>query len=222
MTTAPPAPDRRAQLKARHRQSILDAADALIAERGAPRFSVDELAAAADVSRRTVFNHFASLDDVVMTACTRVLTGAIDEFRAAAAASTRPDGGATTVDSLFAETVGVVRGMDLAPIIASIWRMLGSDEGDPRSQPVIQDVFARITDELAAELSERSGLDALDVDILVSSLMNGIAVVAKHWITETGAVVDAATRARWRDLLDRMVAAVAAGYRPAAADPPAG
>ena len=74
-------PDRRTELKARYRQAILDAADSLICERGKPQFSVDELAERADVSRRTVFNHFSSLDDVIMTTCTQVLRATVDEFR---------------------------------------------------------------------------------------------------------------------------------------------
>ena len=66
-------PNRFAALKARHRRAILDAAKELISEGGAARFSVDQLAERADVSRRTVFNHFASIDDVVTTVCTEVL-----------------------------------------------------------------------------------------------------------------------------------------------------
>ena len=41
-----------------------------------------------------------------------------------------------------------------------------------------------------------------------------IAVVARHWITRTGAVVDADSRDVWADLLDRMTTSVRAGYGP--------
>jgi len=51
--------DRRAALKAKHRAAILQAARDLVDERGGRGFSVDELAARADVARRTVFNHFS-------------------------------------------------------------------------------------------------------------------------------------------------------------------
>jgi len=196
-------PDRRAALKAKHRQAILDAADALIAERGAPRFSVDELAERADVSRRTVFNHFSSLDEVVMTACTRVLTGAVDEFRAATAATPVGDGSRA---SLFAEIIQAMQGIDLPAVVSYLWGVLGDDGGDPRSHSLIQDVFTRVTEQLSIEMAERSpATDPLEV-------------VARHWITRTGAVVDADSRDVWADLLDRVTTSIRAGYGP----PPAG
>ena len=100
MTVKTLVPDRRAALKKRHRTAIVDAADALIRERGSARFSVDELADRADVSRRTVFNHFSSLDDVVTTACARELAVVIDTFEAQVVATPLGDG---TFGSLFDE-----------------------------------------------------------------------------------------------------------------------
>ena len=213
MTVKPLAFDRRAALKAKHRLAIVDAADALIGERGAPRFSVDELAERADVSRRTVFNHFASLDEVVMTACTRVLTGAVDEFRAATAATPVGDGSPA---SMFSEITAAMRGIDLPAVIAYLWTVLGDDGTDPRSHHLIQDVFTRTTEELSAELAVRgSDADGLEAEILVSSMMNGIAVVSHRWITATGASLDPASRSRWDALLDRLVSTVRRGYAPA-------
>lgn len=213
MTVKSLAPDRRAALKAKHRLAIVDAADALIAERGAPRFSVDELAERADVSRRTVFNHFSSLDEVVMTACTRVLTGAVDEFRAATAATPVGDG---TPATMFSEITAAMRGIDLPAVIAYLWTVLGDDGTDPRSHHLIQDVFTRTTEELSTELAARGhDADGLEAEILVSSMMNGIAVVAHRWITATGAALDPASRAEWDALLDRLVSTVRRGYAPA-------
>ncbi|MEK8226313.1 TetR/AcrR family transcriptional regulator [Oerskovia sp. M15] len=76
--------DRRAALKARHRRAIVDAAAALIGESGGTDFSVDELAGRADVSRRTVFNHFGSLDEVVTEVCSEVVGAALDRLDAIA------------------------------------------------------------------------------------------------------------------------------------------
>ena len=59
-----PATDRRAALKERSRQAIVQAAAELMDETGGTAFTVDELAERADVSRRTVFNHFASLEEI--------------------------------------------------------------------------------------------------------------------------------------------------------------
>ena len=210
MTTQRISPGRRAELKARHRQAILDAADSLIRERGKPQFSVDELAERADVARRTVFNHFASLDEVIMTTCTRVLSGAVDEFRAAtAAAPAEGDGGVT----LFVQITTAVKTMDLPTVVAYLWGVLSDDEDDDRSQNALQNVFTRATEQLSEELAGRSSqLDELEVAILVSSLMNGIAVICHHWIARTGATLDAESREVWAHLLDRLVTAVGSGY----------
>ncbi len=206
------APDRRAAHKARHRQAILDAADELIRERGKPQFSVDELAERADVARRTVFNHFASLDEVVMTACTRVVSEAVGELRAATAATPAIDGSPA---SLFTEITTAVRGIDLPTVIAYLWRVLADECDDGKSSYALLDVFARATEQISIETVRRSvELDELEVEILVSSVMNGIAVVAEHWIKLTGAALDAPSRAIWNELLDRLIGIMRAGYAP--------
>jgi len=201
--------DRRAELKARHREAILDAADALIRERGKPRFSVDELATRADVARRTVFNHFSSLDDVIMTTCTRVLSRAVDEFRAAAAEVPAARGSRV---ALFDEIVSVVRSMDLPTLVAYLWGVLADEGDDGRSQTALEGVFMRTTQQLSIELADRSELDEFDVAVLVGSLMNGVAIVARHWMLQTGATLDPASRRLWDELLDRLIADVRHGY----------
>ncbi|MCU1404675.1 MAG: TetR family transcriptional regulator [Glaciihabitans sp.] len=212
VTTNTVPTDRRAALKARHRLAILDAADALIRERGEPRFSVDELAERADVARRTVFNHFASLDAVVMTACSRVLTAAVDEFWAATAV---PADGQGSRSAVFAQFADALRGIDLPSVISYLHRVLSAGEEDPRSHHLIQNVFTLTTQEVAAETARRSvEMDEIDAEVLVGSLMNGLAVVAGHWIRLTGATVDAETRALWNELLEKLIGSVRAGYAP--------
>ncbi|TFB67665.1 TetR/AcrR family transcriptional regulator [Cryobacterium sp. Hz9] len=205
-------PDRRAELKARYRQAILDAADSLIRERGKPQFSVDELAERADVSRRTVFNHFSSLDDVIMTTCARVLSATVDEFRAATASTPLGDGG--RVD-LFDEITAALRNIDLPPVVGYLSGVLTAEGVDGRSQHSIGDVFTRTTEQLSLEIAERTNaIDAFEVAILVSSVMNGIAVVSGHWLARTGGTLDPASRLVWDELLDRLVSTIRTGYAP--------
>jgi AcrR family transcriptional regulator len=64
-TAAPPRAERAAQ-KRRTRKAIVDAAIALIARGEAP--TVNEVAAAADVSRRTVYLYFPSFDQLLLDA----------------------------------------------------------------------------------------------------------------------------------------------------------
>ena len=57
-------PDRRTRKRLATRQRISDAASLLFIERGFDQVTVDEIAAAADVARMTVFNHFPRKEDM--------------------------------------------------------------------------------------------------------------------------------------------------------------
>ncbi|MBW6435662.1 TetR/AcrR family transcriptional regulator [Actinoplanes hulinensis] len=203
MTTVPI--DRRAALKARHRRAILDAADSLIGE--GVRFSVDQLAERADVSRRTIFNHFSSIDDVVTTVCTEMLGVVIDRFRSTVTSGERA--------SMFDDVAAALRDTDVPGIIAYLWRALGGfAPGDPRATQIFQATFTRTSEEMARELARRyPGVDPIDAAILVSSLMNGTVVIATHWIATTSAATDGESRDLWRDLLERLIATVRTGYQ---------
>jgi len=56
--------DRRSQQRLATRQSISNAATRLFLERGFEQVTVDEIAAAAEVGRMTVFNHFPRKEDM--------------------------------------------------------------------------------------------------------------------------------------------------------------
>lgn len=211
MSTTAPAEDRRAALRARHHRAILDAARGIIAEQGIAGFNVDLLAERADVSRRTVFNHFSSIDDLVTTSCTEELAVVIESFRTAVNA--RPDGPGSRV-SMFEDVVVAVRATDIPGIISFLWNALGGfAPEDSRPQQLFQATFSRTTQELAHELAERnSDVDELEAGFLVSSLMHGVEVLAHHWIAATGATTDDDARALWNSLLERLIASVRTGY----------
>jgi TetR/AcrR family transcriptional regulator of autoinduction and epiphytic fitness len=210
MPTANPA-DRRAALKARHRRAILDAAGELITERGAPRFSVDELAQRADVSRRTIFNHFDSIDDVVLSACTEVLQVIVDSFRDAAAATAIGDGSRS---AMFDEIAHTLRTVDLPGGIAYLGRALAG-ASEARQHQFVQEAFTRVGGHLTLEVARRnSSADLLDVELLVTSLMHGVSVIAKHWIAATAGSVTGDARVMWDRLLDRLLASIRTGYMP--------
>lgn len=211
-------PDRRAALKERHRRAIVDAATALTLERGAPRFTVDELAARADVARRTVFNHFASVDEIVLTAATEVLHAAVDAAAATSAGAPEGDGSRA---AMFEELALALRAADLSGVVAYLCRALGAmvDDGgavDPRAQQFVLEAFSRTGDRLTGQLVARyPDADRFDVEILVTSLLHGLAVVAQHWIADSGTdLTGPGARAAWDRLIDRLIDTVRAGYTP--------
>ncbi|RXR25759.1 TetR/AcrR family transcriptional regulator [Oerskovia turbata] len=228
-----PAVDRRAALKARHRRAIVDAAAALIGESGGTRFSVDELAERADVSRRTVFNHFASLDDVVTEVCSEVVGAALDRLDAIASDqrggqdqpvgrdhdSPRDGQGERGADvTLFDEVADALRSTDFVTPLVYLTRVLGDEGGpSPRRAFTLIKVFADVSMRLTAALAaSHPDADPFDVELLVGSLMSGLIVVYLRWVEVTGAVDDPAARRAWTDLLQRLLDATRTGHEPVA------
>lgn len=202
-------PDRRGALKERHRQAIVDAAAALMAEGGGIDFTVDDLAARADVSRRTVFNHFASVDDIVTTVCTDVLGGVVETFVARAAAA--PTGSSS---SMFDEIAHALRTTDLVTPMAYVTRTLGvGEDTSPWRQALmvrsVHDLTLRFAVAMAARHPEA---DPLEVDLMANSLMSGLMVLHGHWYAATGATDDDASRRVWAGLVERLLTAVGTGY----------
>jgi TetR/AcrR family transcriptional regulator of autoinduction and epiphytic fitness len=211
MTSAPVG--RRAALKARHRAAILSAAGELIDERGGPSFSVDDLAERADVARRTVFNHFTGLDDVLLAVCEDVLEVVVDEFLMNVASTPAGNDG---LSAMFDELALVLRSSDLPTVISTIGRILGDQSTrSTRTYRLQEAAFARVSTRLVAEVGGRNAAaDPLDVELLVSSLMGGLAVIAHHWTARTGGSTDETGRAEWQCLLTRLLDTVRSGYLP--------
>ncbi len=65
------------QKKREVRQRIVEAATGLFIERGSRAVLMDDIAVVADVARRTLFNHFATKDDLVRAVSEPVLQEAV-------------------------------------------------------------------------------------------------------------------------------------------------
>jgi TetR/AcrR family transcriptional regulator, regulator of autoinduction and epiphytic fitness len=203
--------DRRTALKARHRAAILEAAQALLRERDGARFTVDELADRADVARRTVFNHFGSSGEVLVALTEELVSARMVVFLATAA--TRPQGRGDKA-SMFEDIAFTLRESDLAPAIAAVVHLVSGLDA-PHAQAVTEGAFSRAVDGLYREgLRRNPNTDTLEAEVLVSSLMSGVVVIAKRWIARTGAIADAPGRIEWDALLTALLNTVRAGYRP--------
>jgi AcrR family transcriptional regulator len=205
--------DRRTALKARHRAAILSAAAALVAEHDGPDFGVDELAARADVARRTVFNHFGSLDEVLLSVCTVALTVLVDDFLTSVASTAMGDGSRA---SMLDELAVALRESDLPTAIATVHQVIGGSRSlRDRAIDFARAGFSRTGDLLRREVARRNpAADDLDVDLLVGSVMSGLSVISRRWIDLTGAALDDASRAEWDQLLARLLHSVRSGYMP--------
>ena len=212
--SAPIPIDRRAVLKQRSRQAIVDAAAALLEEHSGLHFTVDQLAERADVSRRTVFNYFATLDDVVIAVCSDgVLGGLTDTFVSNAVAAPPTD---DTPAAMFAEIAHSLRTTDLVGPMAYLTRILGGPDRDPEAPwmgALLLRAFGDVSQRFAGAMASRHpAANALDVHLLVNALVSGLIVLYHHWYAATGATDDDASRAVWDALLEHLLATVASGY----------
>lgn len=209
-------PDREAASKARKRRRIVDAARELLAERDGTDFSVEEVAERAGLSRRTIFNYFGSIDDLLVEVGTEVLGGLIDDFRVAEGAPGGAAPGGDVRAALFAELADALRNVAQVPAMVRLTQVLGGVRSThPRVAASVQLAIVRLVGRLAREVGARHPeADPLDVELLAASLVSGLVVLHSHWSADQGVVDTPHSRAAWSELLDRLVTTVGNGYLP--------
>jgi AcrR family transcriptional regulator len=152
----------RERKKEKTRQLIAETARRLFVERGFDGVSVVEIARAADVAEKTVYNYFPTKEDLVysgMEAFEERLLGAVRERR--------PGQSALGAFAEFMEaTYGVLAERTATGELKTITRVI------TRSPSLLareQQVFARYTAALAALLAEETGVGADDVQPWVAA-----------------------------------------------------
>lgn len=170
-------------------------------ERESARFSVDELAERADVSRRTVFNHFASLDEVVVMAAAEILSHIIDEL----AEQFGDDPGDL---SFLEQMAAVTRAEQVVPSMARLVRLLGGEgtELSHHEVDLAQRAFAQL-DERITDLivCSDSGLDTFPSQLIAVTFTAGVFHLFRRWSTATGAADTPTSRHLWDELLTQLV-----------------
>jgi AcrR family transcriptional regulator len=199
-------------VRVRHRRAILDAAVALVQSGDGARFSADELAVRAGVSRRTVFNHFGSLDDVLLAVCTETLDVVAEQLRVPGRVEV---GGDESRAAMFTALAQALRAADLGGPILQVWRALGGPLVDEqRTGAFAQQALALVAEELTAQLAGHyPDADPLEVALLASLLTHGLGVIAGQWVSAAvpGSPPDPAD---WDPLLERLLDTVGSGYLP--------
>ncbi len=177
----PPRPNLRERKKQRTRDALVRAALELIASRGYEGTTVDDIAAAVDVSQRTFFRYFASKEDVAFFVPRLAESHVVDAVRA------RPPGEAplealrrAVLDSWDSINEAVEQ---LVPLDLHL-RIHRVIESTPALFAAHLRRATELEEELAGIIAEREGLD-VDTDprprILVAAFGGVVRVAERRW-----------------------------------------
>ena len=195
----------------RRRRRIVGAATELLSEHGVEGLSVDDVAARAEVSRRTVFNYFHSTEELLIAVGNEILSEVIDSLKVD---RTPPPAGAGTHAALFDDLAALLRSTDLLGAIIRLTHILGPmGHQDARVLAIARDTMLSVSDSLTETAGRRHpDVPSLDVEVMVAGLLGGLIVLHKHWTERTGLADTPETRRLWSDLFERLIVQVRDGF----------
>lgn len=194
-------PDRHQALRLENNAAIKAAALALAEARGLGNFTVEELAEAANVSRRTFFNHFGSIHEATRGALRDILLTASEDVLRYFAGQTMAEP-PQTMAQLFELTAAAIQEVDVTETIRSSCRVLGQS---PRENPLHSAWFREVFDAITADfeiLLEQlvPHIPALSRTLMVRLMLTSVEVCAEEWSVTALELPPAEGLARWRQL----------------------
>ncbi len=212
-----PAPSRRELNKAATRQSITDAALSLLRSRGPGNFTVEDIADAAGISRRTFFNYFASTEAAIASITFGFLDTALQQFR-------RRPAGEPIMEAARAALVELADPMTVAPV-AELHSLSRSDPRLSRSEleawdhcteQIIQAARERVGGLNAADGTDgavgSTGADELYLRALAGSVISCGRAAMDVWFARSGGDLSPASLATLRQLLIDAMSLLGSGF----------
>ncbi|WP_437177220.1 TetR/AcrR family transcriptional regulator [Arthrobacter globiformis] len=136
---------RRELNKAATRQAITDSTLALLRQNGPGNFTVEDIAEAAGISRRTFFNYFSSTEAAIASVTNGFLDSALEQFR-------RRPADEPIIESARAALVALADPMTVAPLA----ELFGLTQGNPLMARSELEAWDHCTEQIVAAARERS------------------------------------------------------------------
>ncbi|HEY8702348.1 MAG TPA: TetR/AcrR family transcriptional regulator [Arthrobacter sp.] len=213
--TLPAPPSRREKNKAATRQAITDAALALLRGRGAGNFTVEDIADAAGISRRTFFNYFGSIEAALASMTYGFLENALQQFRL------RP-AGEPILESARAALMELADPMTVAPL-AELFTLIEQNPQLTRSE---LEAWDHCTEQIILAAKERvtgtatAGIDELYLRALAGSVIACGKAAMDVWFARCGADLSPASLSVLRQQLIDAIGHLGSGFdAPARSDP---
>ncbi|MGN7249839.1 MULTISPECIES: TetR/AcrR family transcriptional regulator [unclassified Arthrobacter] len=146
MSASTSLPSSRRELnKAVTRQAITDATLALLRRHGPGKFTIEDIAEAAGISRRTFFNYFTSTEAAIASVTNGFLDSALEQFR-------RRPADEPILESARAALVALADPMTVAPLA----ELFGLTQGNPLMARSELEAWDHCTEQIVAAARERS------------------------------------------------------------------
>jgi AcrR family transcriptional regulator len=210
-TPAIPAPSRRELNKAATRQAISDAALELLRRKGPGNFTVEDIADAAAISRRTFFNYFSSTEAALASVTHGFLDNALAQFRL------RPSD-EPILESARAALVQLADPMTVAPM-AELYSLSQSNPQLNRSE---LEAWDHCTEQIIDAARERfarnpsAEIDELYLRALAGSVISCGKAAMDVWFARCGADLSAESLSTLRQLLIDAMGLLGSGFTPTA------
>ncbi|QCO97563.1 TetR family transcriptional regulator [Arthrobacter sp. 24S4-2] len=210
-TAARPAPSRRELNKAATRQAISDAALELLRGRGPGNFTVEDIADAAAISRRTFFNYFSSTEAALASVTHGFLDSALAQFRLRPADE-------PILESARAALVQLADPMTVAPM-AELYGLALSNPQLNRSE---LEAWDHCTGQIIEAARERFALypgteiNELYLRALAGSVISCGKAAMDVWFARCGADLSAESLSTLRQLLIDAMGLLGSGFTPPA------
>ena len=207
----PPAPSRRELNKAATRQAITDASLRLLRSKGPGNFTVEDIADAAAISRRTFFNYFGSTEAALASITHGFLDNALAQFRLRPADE-------PILESARAALVQLADPMTVAPM-AELYSLSQSNPQLNRSELEAWDhCTGQIIDAARERIAGTPGaeLDELYLRALAGSVISCGKAAMDVWFARCGADLSARSLSILRQLLIDAMGLLGSGFMPTA------
>lgn len=202
----PSAPSRRELNKAATRQAITDAALALLRSNGPGNFTVEDIADAAGISRRTFFNYFGSTEAAIAAVTFGFLDKALQQFRL------RP-AGEPFLESARAALVELADPMTVAPL-AELYSL---GQANPQLSRSELEAWDHCTAQIITAARERTSgagveLDELYLRALAGSVISCGKAAMDVWFARCGGSLTPDSLSRLRQLLIDSMSLLGSGF----------
>ncbi|MBD2765813.1 TetR/AcrR family transcriptional regulator [Kocuria sp. cx-455] len=203
--------DKRGALKWHNRRAIVMAAGELTDRHGIQGFTVDDLAAKAGVSRRTIFNHFSSAEDAGYEYLSELVTRLI---RAVLAELPDPsERGEQTLGSMYQDLCTAMRSHSLVEALRPLLLQVTEVKESPTAALWGFRVTSAATERLENVLCERlPDHDRLELQLVATSIINSMSVCMDAWLLRTGGELNDESRRIWDELMSDALLVLGRGF----------